>query len=220
MRTIQVLLAEDHTLVRAGFRELIEGFPHLKIVGEARDGYEAVRLAELHQPDVVLMDIAMPKMNGVEATRQLKRLANVHVIMLSAFVSEEYLWDSLQAGALGYLLKDTSVSELEQAIVAVSQGESYLSPAVSKYVVGNVVRRGPAESDGGESEPLTPRQREVLQLIAKGHTSQEIADQLNISLKTAETHRAQIMTRLNIRDVAGLVRYAIRHRLVPLDLDS
>lgn len=216
MNPIRVLLADNHTLVRAGLRALLHSLDGIEVVAEANDGREALRLIEIHRPDVVLMDVAMPEMNGLEATtRIVKEFPNVRVIILSMHANEEYVLQSLRTGAVGYVLKDSGVSELELALKAISRGETYLSPAVSKHVVADYVRRV-----GGESNPLeqlTPRQREILQMLAEGRSMKEIAQLLYISIKTVETHRAQLMERLNIHDVAGLVRYAIRVGLVTPD---
>lgn len=213
MKPIRILLAEDHTIVRAGIRALLQNLDEVHVVAEAGDGREALRLIETHHPDIVLMDIAMAGLNGLEATARIaKEFPNVHVIILSMHASEEYVLQALRAGAVGYLLKDAGTEELELAVRAVARDETYLSPAVSKHVVADYVRRV-----GGEPsslERLTRRQREILQLIAEGHSTQEIAHMLSISVKTVETHRSQLMERLNIHDVAGLVRYAIRMGLV------
>jgi DNA-binding NarL/FixJ family response regulator len=216
MQPIRVLLADDHALVRAGFRALLQSIPDMQVVAEASDGYEALRLVAEHQPSVVLMDIAMPGLNGLEAAARLAReFPHVRVIILSMHLSEEYVLQALHAGAAGYLLKDADAAELELALRAIVRGEVYLSPAVSKQVVADYIRR-----TGGEPsslEGLTPRQREVLQLIAEGHTTKEIAQRLDVSVKTVDTHRTQLMERLDIHDVAGLVRYAIRMGLVDPD---
>lgn len=213
MKRIKVLLAEDHTLVRAGIRALIQKLDDVEVVAEAGNGREALRLIGIHQPDIVLMDIAMSGMNGLEATaRATREFPQVRIIILSMHANEEYVLQALRAGAVGYLLKDAGTAELELAIRAVAREETYLSPAISKHVVSDYVRR-----IGGECsslERLTRRQREILQLIAEGHSTQEIAQMLSISVKTVETHRAQLMERLDIHDVASLVRYAIRVGLV------
>jgi|SRR5579883_1015219 DNA-binding NarL/FixJ family response regulator len=212
-KLIRILLADNHTLVRAGLRALLEKIEEIQVVAEAGDGREALHLIAVHQPDIVLMDIAMPEMNGLEATAHVvKEFPQVRVIILSMHANEEYVLQALRAGAMGYVLKDAGIGELELAIRAIAQGETYLSPAVSKHVVADYVRRV-----GGESsslEQLTSRQREILQLIAEGRTTKEIADLLYLSVKTVETHRMQLMRRLDIHDVAGLVRYAIRMGLV------
>jgi DNA-binding NarL/FixJ family response regulator len=213
MTPIRILLADNHTLVRAGLRSLLQSLEGVEVVAEASDGREVLSLVEAHHPDVVLMDVAMPEMNGLEATaRVVKEFPTVRVIILSMHANEEYVLQALRVGAMGYVLKDSGVSELELALRAISKGETYLSPAVSKHVVADYVRRA-----GGETSPLdqlTPRQREILQLLVKGQTTKKIAEALFISVKTVETHRAQLMERLGIHDVAGLVRYAIRVGLV------
>ena len=216
MNPIRVLLADDHALVRAGIRALAQNLAGIEIVAEAVDGRDALALIKTHQPDLVLMDISMAGLNGLEATaRVAKEYPNVRVIILSAHANEEYVWQALRAGAAGYLLKDAGTAELELALNAVARGETYLSPAVSKHVVADYVRRV-----GGEPrtlELLTPRQREILQLVAEGQTTKEIARTLHISVKTVETHRMQLMERLDIHDVAGLVKYAIRTGLIKPD---
>ena len=213
MNAIRVVLVEDHALVRAGIRALLQDLSGIEVVAEAGNGQDALRLIELHQPDVVLTDIAMPGLNGLEvAARVAKQFPGVRVIILSMHADEEYVWQALHSGAAGYLLKDAGTAELELAVKAVARGESYLSPAVSKQVVADYVRRSNGEPN--ELERLTPRQREVLRFIAEGATTQQIARQLNLSTKTVETHRAQLMERLGIHDVAGLVRFAIRMGLV------
>jgi DNA-binding NarL/FixJ family response regulator len=213
MKSIRVLLADDHTLVRAGFCSLLKSFTGIEVVAEADDGRDALRLIEMHQPDVVLVDIAMPGLNGLDvAARVAEEFPYVRVIILSMHANEEYVLRALCANAAGYLLKGAHTAELELAIRAVARGEMYLSPPVSKYVVSDYVRR--VGSEPGPSELLTPRQREVLQLIAEGHTTKEIAHILKISVKTVGTHRVQLMERLDIHDIAGLVRYAIRTGLI------
>ncbi len=211
--TIRVLLVEDHTLVRAGIRSLIESLPNLEVVGEGGTGVAALTLVPLLHPDIVLLDIAMAEMNGLEAAERLHKLyPELRIVMLSMYANEAYVVQALRAGASGYLLKDASLTELELAIRAVMRNETYLSPAVSKHVVSDYVRR--ISSDPVSEEPLTQRQREVLRLIAEGRKAREIAEVLMISVKTVETHRTLLMERLNIHDVAGLVRYAIRVGLV------
>jgi len=220
---IRVLLADDHNLVRSGIRALLDGLPDVQVLAEASNGREALRLVEIHRPDIVLMDIAMSEMNGLEATTRLvKEFPNTRVIILSMHISEEYVLQALRAGASGYLLKDAGTSELELAIHSVARGETYLSPPVSKHVISDYVRRVSGEThrkedEGSPLDRLTPRQREILQLIAEGDTTQEIAQKLNISTKTVETHRMQLMERLDIHDLAGLIRFAIRVGLVTLD---
>jgi len=210
---IRVVLADDHTLVRAGIRALLEKLPDVHVVAEASDGREAVHLVTTTQPDVVLMDIAMPGLNGLEATRRLvKEFPAIRVLILSMHKNEEYVWQALRAGAVGYLLKDADLAELALAITAVTHGETYLSPPISKHVIREYVQRVGGEETG--LEQLTPRQREILQLIAEGHTTKMIAQRLGLSVKTVETHRVQMMERLDIHEIAGLVRYAIRMGVV------
>jgi DNA-binding NarL/FixJ family response regulator len=213
MTPIQVLLVEDHALVRAGIRALLEQLPGIEVVAEASNGHDALRLIEQHQPTVVLMDIGMAGMSGLEVMAQVGQIfPSVRVIILSMHAHEEFVLQALRNGAAGYLLKDAGTAELELAIRAIARGEIYLSPAVSRHVVGEYVRRVGSTPVG--LDQLTPRQREILRLIAQGHTTKEIAQQLAISVKTVETHRAQLMERLDIYDVARLVRYAIRLGLV------
>jgi DNA-binding NarL/FixJ family response regulator len=217
MTPFKILLVDNHTLVRAGIRALLEQIPNVLVVGEAGDGREALKLVEQYRPHLVLMDITMPVMNGLEATvRVAKDFPGTRVVMLSVHTDEEYVLQALRAGASGYLLKDAGRAELEIAVAAVARGETYLSPAVSRHVVGDYVRRTGSGLEG-RLETLTPRQREILQLIAEGKSTKEIASILDVSVKTVETHRAQLMERLDIHDVAGLVRYAIRTGVVTAD---
>jgi DNA-binding NarL/FixJ family response regulator len=217
MTSLKVLLVDNHTLVRAGIRALLEQIPNVVVIGEAGDGREALKLVEAQRPDLVLMDITMPVMNGLEATaRIVKEFPGTRIVMLSVHTDEEYVLQALRAGAAGYLLKDAGRVELEIAVAAVARGETYLSPAVSRHVVGDYVRRTGSGKEG-RLETLTPRQREILQLVAEGKSTKEIASILDVSVKTVETHRAQLMERLDIHDVAGLVRYAIRTGVVTAD---
>lgn len=209
---IRVLLADDHSLVRAGIRSLLGAMADVEVVGEAASGEEALQLAARQQPDVVLMDIAMKGITGLQAAARMREThPAVRVVILSMHSGEEYVLQALRAGAAGYLLKDAATGELELALRSVMRGESWFSPAVSRQVVEGYVQRV-----GGEpaADLLTARQREVLKLVAGGKSTKEIAFELNLSVKTVETHRAQIMERLGIRDVAGLVRYALKTGLV------
>ena len=213
MTPVRVLLADDHALVRAGIRALLEGLEGVVVVAEAGNGSEVLELARKHRPDVVLLDISMPGIGGLEASAQLKQeLPEVRVVMLSMHANEEYVLQALRAGAVGYMLKDSATAELELALQAVMQGETYLSPPISRQVVEGYVQRVGAEQPAADH--LTPRQRQVLQLIAEGLSTKEIAYRLELSVKTVEPHRAQLMERLQIRDIAGLVKYAIRNGLV------
>jgi DNA-binding NarL/FixJ family response regulator len=189
--------------------------PGLEVVAEASDGPEALKLIAERAPDIVLLDIALPGMNGLDAAERIAREhPRVRVVILSMHANEEYVSQALRAGAVGYLLKDSTVPELGLAIAAVQRGETYLSPAVSRRVIEGYVRQSQAD---GPLEGLTPRQRDVLRRIAEGHSTRDIAKALGVSIKTVETHRAHLMERLDIRDVAGLVRYAIRTGLVKPD---
>jgi DNA-binding NarL/FixJ family response regulator len=213
MTLIRVLLADDHTLVRAGIRGLLKALPGIEVVGETGDGHGALRLAETLRPDVVLLDIGMPGLNGLEVTARLTKLdPTIRVVILSMHLSEEYVLQALRAGAAAYLLKGSAVAELEVAIRAVARGETYLSPPVSKHVVDDYVSR-----TGGATDPLaalTPRQREILQLVAEGHTSKEVAQRLGVSYRTVDVHRHQLMKRLGLHDLPRLVRFAVRVGLV------
>jgi DNA-binding NarL/FixJ family response regulator len=211
---IRVLIADDHTLVRAGIRSLLEKLPDIVVLAEAANGREVLRLVVEHRPQIVLMDIAMPELNGIETTRQLtEEHPNVRAIILSIHSEEEHVYQALRAGASGYLLKGTSIEELELAIRSVARGEIFLSPQVSRPVIDEYIRRTHASRPG---DNLSVRQRQVLQLIAEGNNMKQVALELGISVKTVETHRAQLMTRLDIHDVAGLVRYAIKTGLVKI----
>ena len=213
MNPIQVILADDHPVVRAGVRKLLERLPAIDVVAEADDGRAAIGLIEEHQPDIVFMDISMPGLNGLDAAKRIsKDFPKVRVIILSVHKNEEYVGRALRAGAAGYLLKDASPPEYELAIQAVVQGGSYLGPEVSKQMIESYV-----EKIGDTLSPLDqlkPRQREILQLIAEGKKNKQIAEHLHLSVKTIETHRGDLMKLLDIHDVAGLVRFAIRTGLV------
>ncbi len=214
MPSIKVVLADDHAVVRAGIRAMLEGLGGIEIVGQAINGREALALVEQHQPDLLLTDISMPEMNGLEATtRVVKNFPNVRVIIMSMHTAEEYVWQALKAGASGYLLKDAEPAELDLAIKAVLSGATYLAPSVSKDVVESYMRRLGGEAN--VADVLTPRQREILQLIAEGMALKEIAQLLHLSVKTVETHRTTLMNRLDIHDTPGLVRYAMRRGMIP-----
>lgn len=216
MDPISILLADDHTLVRAGIRALVEKLPEVTVVAEARDGREALRLIKEHRPDLVLMDIAMPGLNGLEATARISRkIPGVRVIILSMYANEEYVRAAINAGAAGYLVKRGAAAELEDAIIAVAGGDTYFSPLISGHIKKE--REGKATLSRAPLERLTPRQREILQLIAERHSTKQIAQLLGISIKTVETHRAQLMDRLGIHDVPGLVRFAIRIGLTSIE---
>lgn len=214
MMPVRVLLVDDHALVRAGLRSLVQGFAGVEVVAEAGNGRDAVALAKTHAPNVVLMDIAMPELNGLEAAARLRdELPGARVLVLSMHSNEEYVLRALRAGVAGYLLKDSAPSELQRAIETVMRGEVYLSPWVSRKVIDDYLKR--LDDSDDPLQQLTPRQREILQLIAEGKSTKDIGFLLDISIKTVETHRAQIMERLGVHDVPGLVRCAMRLGLVP-----
>ncbi len=203
-------------MVRAGFRALLEKLEDVLVIGEVSDGRDAVRISKELEPDVVLMDIAMPGMNGLEATSRIhQECPRTKVLMLSMYTNEEYLKEALRSGAAGYLLKEADRAELELAIKTVCRGGTYLTPAVAKFTVDLYCRQ--EEAPAGPLGKLTGRQREILQLIAEGCSTKQIAQRLEVSVKTVETHRAQLMERLGIHDLPGLVRLAIRTGLVRPD---
>jgi len=213
-KSIRILLADDHTLFRSGLRALLEKMGDVTVVAEAADGREALQQIKNVQPDIAMLDISMPSLNGLEVARQVTEDAPlVRVLILSMHSSEQYVVRALQAGAAGYLLKDADIEELERAVRSIARGQTYLDSRVAS-VVAEFVRDAANES---ELDRLTPRQREILQLIAEGKSTKQIAQLLHVSVKTVETHRAQLMERLGIYDVAGLVRFAIRAGLVPLE---
>lgn len=217
MSAIRVVLADDHALVRAGIRALLEKLPGIEVVGEAGNGRQALELIKASSPNLILLDISMAELGGLEALpRIVKDFPAAKVLILSGHANEEYVLRALRCGAAGYMVKEAAAEELELAIKAVTQGKTYLSPLVSRTVVESYLNR--AAGDEGPIEQLTQRQREVLQLIAEGRNTKEIAGTLDISVKTVEAHRLQLMARLNIHDVAGLVRYAIRSGLVSSDV--
>ncbi len=213
MDTIKVLLVDDHKLVRAGISVLLQKLSKIEVIAEADNGREALRIISQCQPDIVLMDIAMQEMNGLDTTYRIKqKFPEVKVIILSMYLNEEYILQALRYGTSGYLLKDAAPEELEMAIKSVMSGNTFLSPAVSHCVVADYVQR--INENQGSSEQLTSRQREIWQLIAEGFTTKEIAQKLGISVKTVETHRTQLMKKLGIHDLASLVRLAIRIGLI------
>ncbi len=214
MDKIKVLLADDHTVLRQGLRALLEDQPDITVMGEAEDGRWAVHLAHELQPDVVLMDIAMPLLNGLEATLQIKRdHPEIAVLILTMHENEEYVRQVLAAGASGYILKRAAASELVAAIRAVHAGEAVLSPSITRVVIEEYVRHDGAHLES-DCNDLTPREREVLQLIAEGHTSKEIAEMLNLSVKTVQAHRTSLMQKLDLHDRGGLIKYAIQKKII------
>jgi RNA polymerase sigma factor (sigma-70 family) len=217
MHKIRLLLAEDHTIVRKGLRALLEGEVGVEVIGEAEDGREAVEMTRQLLPDVVLMDITMPGLNGLEATRQIKKwFPEVKVLVLTRHANEEYIFQILRAGASGYVVKKAAPTELVLAIQAVYRGDSFLSPSISRPVIEEYIRQAEAMIENSYDR-LTDREREVLQLIAEGHSTQEIAELLHISIKTVQNHRARLMDKLNIYSTAELTRYAVRKGVISLD---
>lgn len=215
MSPLRVLIAEDHALVRAGMRALLQKIEGIEVVSDVGDGWEAVKSVQTDPPDLVLMDIAMPGLNGLDATsRIVKESPTTRVILLSMHANEEYFQQALEVGASGYLLKGAELAELELALKTVARGETYLAPAVAKYAIK--AYREKSDGPSGPLMKLSMRQREILQLIAEGQTTKDIAQRLNLSVKTVETHRSQLMERLDIHDVPGLVRFAMRVGLIQL----
>ncbi|MCJ7537017.1 MAG: response regulator transcription factor [Anaerolineales bacterium] len=216
MSPIRVLLADDHTILREGIRALIEDQGDMEVVGEAENGQATVKMVAQLLPDVVVMDIAMPLLNGLEATRQIRRdFPQVKVLILTMHENEEYIRQVLTAGALGYVLKDAAARDLLGAIRTVYQGEAVLSPAITRLVIEDYLRWGdirPEDTTNG----LTAREREVLQLIAEGYTSKEIAGILSLSVKTVQSHRTNLMNKLDLHDRGELIKYAIQKKIIDI----
>ena len=214
MKPIRLLLADDHPVVRVGLRTLLEIEPDLRVVGEAGDGAEAVRLVEQLCPDVVIMDISMPEMDGLEATRRVRAISpGTHVLILTVHAQERYLFPVLKAGASGYVLKSTIDTELIEAIRTVARGEAFLYPSATRMVLEDYLAHL-AGDERDAYEQLSEREREVLKLIALGHTAGEIAGQLSLSPKSVETYRARIMQKLDLHNTAEIVLYAVRKGII------
>ena len=215
MKTIRVLLADDHNLIRAGLRLVASQQPDFVVVGEAENGRQAVALAEQLKPDVVVMDIKMPDLNGIEACRQIREtLPDTEVVMLSMHSDEAYVLRALKAGARAYLLKDSAEADLARAIRAADEGKSFFSPAVGKVLLEDYMRKLQRSGAEDSYELLSPREREILQLVAEGKSSKEIANLLNLSVYTVETHRAKLMQKLNLRSVPEVILYAVRKGII------
>jgi two-component system response regulator NreC len=216
MNRIRVLLADDHTILRDGIRALLVDQADIEVIGEAEDGLSTVKMVGKLKPDVVIMDIAMPLLNGLEATRQIQRdHPQVKVLILTMHENEEYIRQVLAAGALGYVLKDAAAHDLLGAIRAVHRGEAVLSPAITRLVIEDYLRWGdirPADTSNG----LTPREREILQLIAEGYTNKEIAEILSLSVKTIQSHRSNLMSKLDLHDRGELIKYAIQKKIIDI----
>lgn len=217
MKKIRVLLAEDHTIVRQGIAALLGAESDMEVVGEASNGLEAIELAKKLSPEVILMDIGMRQLNGLEATREIKRLfPSMKVLVLTMYENEEWIFQILKAGASGYLIKDSAMTELTSALRVVYQGDSYLSPSISKMVIEEYIRKAESGEKKGVEDLLSGREREILQLIAEGNSVPQISSLLCISKKTVEAHKTHIMEKLNIHDKVGLIKFAIRSGLTKL----
>lgn len=218
MSKIRVLVADDHAIVRAGIRLLLESEADMEVVGEAADGQEALTKARELRPDLVLMDIAMPGINGLEATRRIKeQCPATHVLALTMHEDERYFFQIIQAGAAGYVVKGASPADLLAALRAVSQGQAYLYPSVARRLLDDYLRRVEAGEETGGLENLSQREKEVLRLVAEGLTSREIAQRLCLSTNTVERHRANIMGKLNLHSRTDLIKYALRKRLIQME---
>ncbi len=215
MKQIRILLADDHTIMRNGLRLLLERQPGFQVIGEAADGRETVEMTETLRPDVVVLDVAMPNLNGIEAARQIAaKLPGIAVVILSMHSDESYVLRALKAGARAYLLKDSAESDLIAAIKAVTEGKAFFSPAISKMLLDDYVRRLQQRGVDDSYELLTTREREILQLLAEGKSNKDVANLLSLSLYTVETHRGNIMQKLNLHSVPELILYAVRKGVI------
>ncbi len=213
--TIHILLADDHTILRAGLRMMLNAQPDFEVVGEAQDGRQAIQEAQKLQPDVILMDITMPDMNGIEATRQIKKLLpETKVLILTMHEHDEYVFQALRAGASGYMLKEAADTDLISALRVIQNGQFYLSPTAQSVMVGDYLQRVRTGEEKDSYSSLTEREREILKLVAEGYTNNQIAERLIISPKTVDTHRTHVMDKLNLHSRAELVKYAMRRGLL------
>jgi two-component system, NarL family, response regulator NreC len=216
MSKIRVLLADDHAILRSGIRALLEDEPDIEVVGEAEDGHAVIRMVAELEPDVILIDIAMPRLNGLEATRRIMQAnPQAKILILTMHENEEYVRQVFASGAMGYILKDAAVRELLGAIRAIYRGEVVLSPAITRLVVEDYLRWGDLQMNHIDSS-LSPREREVLQLIAEGYTNHEIAGILSISIKTVQSHRGNLMRKLDLHDRGDLIKYAIQKKIIEI----
>jgi two-component system response regulator NreC len=212
---LRILLADDHTLLRQGLRKILQERSDWEVVAEAGDGREAVRQTLAVQPDIAILDIGMPLLNGIEATRQIvRRLPDIHVLILSMHANEAYIIQALKAGAKGYLLKDSADTDLIRGVVAVASGKSFFSPAVAKVMLDDYVRHLTEKGIADRFDSLSEREREIFQLVAEGHSNKEIAELLSVSPTTIETHRAHILQKLDVHNTAELVLYAVRRGVI------
>jgi two-component system response regulator NreC len=212
---LRILLADDHTLLRQGLRKILQERPDWEVVAEAGDGREAVRQTLAVQPDIAILDIGMPLLNGIEATRQIvRRLPDMHILILSMHANEAYIIQALKAGAKGYLLKDSADTDLIRGVVAVASGKSFFSPAVAKVMLDDYVRHLTEKGIADRFDSLSEREREIFQLVAEGHSNKEIAELLSVSPATIETHRAHILQKLDVHNTAELVLYAVRRGVI------
>jgi len=219
MSKTTIILVDDHVLIREGLSQLLLTFENINVVGEASDGYEAIKLAEKLKPDIMIVDISMPKLRGVEAIKEIKRVSPLtRILVLSMHDREEYIKQSLKNGASGYILKNSASEELKSALKFVLNGQIYLSPAISKSIVSNWLSESIAGGGKkGRDGLLTNREREVLKLLAEGYSNKEVANLLHVSVKTIETHRYRIMEKLELKNFAALVKYAIKEHLIELN---
>jgi two-component system response regulator NreC len=212
---IRILLADDHTILRAGLRMMLNAQPDMEVIGEAQDGRQAIEETQKLRPDIVLMDITMPDLNGIEATRQIKRLvSDVKILMLTMHEHDDYVFQALQAGASGYMLKEAADTELITALHVITSGQFYLSPTAQSVVVGDYLQKVRTGEERDSYSSLTEREREILKLVAEGFTNNQIAERLVISPKTVDTHRTHIMDKLNMHSRAELIKYAMRRGLL------
>ena len=215
MNPIRIVLADDHTIMRKGLRLLLENHPEFTVVAEAADGRETIAQAEAHEPNVVVLDLAMPNLNGIEAARQIStRFPRMAVVVLSMHTDESYVLRALKAGARAYILKDSAESDLVAAIKAVTDGKAYFSPAISRLLVEDYTRQVRQRDLEDTYDLLTPREREILQLLAEGKSNKDVANLLNLSLYTVETHRGNILSKLNLHSVPELILYAVRKGVI------
>jgi DNA-binding NarL/FixJ family response regulator len=217
MGKIRIILADDHTILREGIQALIDNQPDMQVVGEAQDGHTVVRLATRLKPDLVIMDIAMPLLNGLEATRQIKKACPVtQILILTMHENEEYIRQALASGAMGYILKDAAARELLDAIRSIQKGEAVLSPAITRLVIEDYLRWGDSRPQDDNTNMLSEREREVLQLIAEGYANKQIGEILSISIKTVQAHRTNLMKKLDLHDRGDLIKYAIQKKIIDI----